>query len=78
MNKRAIDLSDQDLTAIFGAATRNAALEAAQCGLSVSGSVTDHDSDGHLRITPAVRLPSGMIERELKPSASGRKRARAA
>ncbi len=78
MKKRAIDLTDEELTSIFGAATRNAALEAAQCGLSISGSVTYRDAEGEFRTRPALKAPSGAILNEQNPVVPARKRARAA
>jgi hypothetical protein len=79
MSKRAVDLTDEELVAHFRGAARSAALEAAQCGLSVYGSVK-LVRDGQLdEIAPAVRLPSGEIELvPAKPDAARRKRARAA
>ena len=79
MSKRAVDLTDEELTDHFRGAVKNAALEAAQCGLSVVGSVRLPREGQPDAIVPAKRLPSGDIELiESKPTVLRRKRSRAA
>jgi hypothetical protein len=79
MEKRAVDLSDDELTSIFRAATANVSLEAAQCGLSVGGSVRAQNAGGALSYQLALRTPAGdIVLINDKPTATGKKRANAA
>jgi hypothetical protein len=79
MPQRVIDLSDAELDDHFRAAGKSAALEAAQCGISVSGTVISEDTEGRTFIVSAVKHPSGEIERAVgTPRRSTRKSAKAA